>query len=72
MSKIRKAMNLAAVIAFLSPLALIACDRAVSSTSQRTVNPDGSTKTKEKSVTESANGSVTKEESTKTTPPTKP
>ncbi|MCE9589617.1 MAG: hypothetical protein K8S99_03740 [Planctomycetes bacterium] len=48
------------------PFLLVACDKEVSHTSSTSVNSDGSSKTKEKVVTQSDNGTVTKEEVKKT------
>jgi hypothetical protein len=52
---------------------LVGCDREVSSTKSSTVSSDGTVKSKEKTVTQAPDGTVTKtEESKKTTPPPKP
>ena len=48
------------------------CDREVSRTEDTKVSSDGSAKTKEKTVTEHPDGSVTKTEETKKTTPEKP
>ena len=54
-------------------LPLVGCDRQVSHTESSTVSSDGAVKSKEKTVTQSPDGTVTKtEESKKTTPPEKP
>jgi hypothetical protein len=54
-------------------LLLVGCDRQVSSEKSSDVSRDGTVKTKEKTVTQSSDGTVTKtEESKKTTPPEKP
>ncbi len=54
---------------------LVGCDRKVSETKSSSVSSDGTVKSKEKTVTQSPDGTVTKtqtEESKKTTPPDKP
>ena len=51
------------------PLWLSACDKEVSHTSTTSVKDDGTVKTKEKTVTESPDGTVTKEETQKTSTP---
>ena len=54
-------------------LALVGCDRQVSSDKTSTTSSEGTGKTKEKTGTQSADGTVTKtEESKKTTPAEKP
>lgn len=58
----------AAILAL--PLALVGCDREVSRTSSNTIRSDGATKSKEKVVTQSPDGTVTKEETKTSTPPT--
>ena len=65
-----------AVLAAMSALALsfvtMGCDRTVSHTEDTKVTSDGSVKTKEKTVTESPDGSVTKTETKKSSTPDKP
>jgi len=65
-----------AVLAAMSALALsfltVGCDRTVSKTEDTKVSSDGSVKTKEKTVTESPDGTVTKTETKKSTTPDKP
>jgi hypothetical protein len=62
-----------ATAALTSPSLLVGCDRQVSHTETSSVNSDGTVKSKEKTVTQSKDGTVTKtEESKKTTPPDKP
>ena len=52
---------------------LVGCDRQVSSETKSAVSSDGTVKSKEKTVTQSPDGTVTKtEEDKKTTPPEKP
>ena len=52
---------------------LVGCDREVSNTKSSSVSSDGTVKSKEKTVTQSKYGTVTKtEESKKTTPPANP
>ncbi len=48
------------------------CDRTVSRTETEKVKKDGSVETKEKTVTESPDGTIKKEEEKKTTPPQNP
>jgi hypothetical protein len=62
-----------ATAALALSLMLVGCDREVSRTESSSVSSDGSVKSKEKTVTQSKDGTVTKtEESKKTTPPEKP
>ena len=54
-------------------LLLVGCDRQVSSETKTSVSSDGTVKTKDKTVTQSPDGTVTKtEETKKTNPPEKP
>ncbi len=54
-------------------LLLVGCDRQVSSETKSSVSSDGTVKTKDKTVTQSPDGTVTKtEETKKTSPPEKP
>jgi hypothetical protein len=46
---------------------LVGCDREVSSTKSSSDNGEGTVKTKEKTVTQSPDGTVTKTEESKTT-----
>jgi len=46
---------------------LVGCDREVSHTESSSVNKDGTVKSKEKTVTQSPDGTVTKTEESKTT-----
>jgi hypothetical protein len=65
----------ASALALTSTFALVGCDRKVSETKSSSVSSDGTVKSKEKTVTQSADGTITKtqtEESKKTTPPEKP
>ena len=48
---------------------LIGCDRTISRTEETKVRSDGSTKSKETTVKENADGTVTKTEETKKTSP---
>jgi hypothetical protein len=48
---------------------LIGCDRTVSRTEETRVRSDGSTKSKETTVKENSDGTVTKKEETKRTSP---
>ena len=62
-----------AMSALALSILLVGCDRQVSSDKSSTVGSDGTVKTKEKTVTQSQDGTVTKtEESKKTTPPATP
>jgi len=62
-----------AMSALALSLLLVGCDRQVSSDTKSSVSSDGTVKTKEKTVTQSPDGTVTKtEEDKKTTPPEKP
>jgi len=62
-----------AILSATSALALsfltVGCDRTISKTESTSVGSDGSVKTKEKTVTEKADGTVTKTEETKKTTP---
>jgi hypothetical protein len=52
---------------------LVGCDRQVSDTKSSSTSSDGTVKSKEKTVTQAPDGTVTKtEETKKTTPPDKP
>ena len=67
-----KIMNCMAVIcvaasALTLSFLLVGCDREVSHTESSSVNNDGTTKSKEKTVTETNDGTVTKAEESKTT-----
>ena len=68
----RKLVILAAISALSLSSLLVGCEREVSRTEESKVSSDGSVKTKEKTVTEGADGSVTKTETKKTTTPDKP
>jgi hypothetical protein len=71
--KNRMAVICVAMSALALSFLLVGCDRQVSHTESSTVNSDGTVKSKEKTVTQSPDGTVTKtEESKKTTPPAKP
>ena len=58
----------ALALAFL----LVGCDRQVSHTESTSVSSDGTVKSKEKTVTQKSDGTVTKTEETKKTTPEKP
>src|SRR5204862_7864519 len=64
------------ILAIVSVLALssvfVGCDRTISKDERTTVGRDGSVKTKEKTVTEKADGTVTKSEETRKTEPVRP
>ena len=49
----------------------VGCDRQVSKTTSSSVSDDGTVKSKEKTVTQTPDGNVTKTEETKTTAPSK-
>ena len=71
--KNRMIVTCVAISALSLTLLLVGCDRQVSSEKSSEVNSDGTIKTKEKTVTQSSDGTVTKtEESKKTTPPESP
>jgi hypothetical protein len=71
--KNRMAVICVAASALALSFLLVGCDREVSHTESSTVNSDGTVKSKEKTVTQSPDGTVTKtEESKKSTPPAKP
>jgi hypothetical protein len=63
------------ILAVTSALALsvlfVGCDRTLSKEERTSVGSDGSVKTKEKTVTEKADGTVTKTEETRKTAPVK-
>ena len=63
------------IVAMVSALALsvllVGCDRTISKEERTSVGSDGSVKTKEKTVTEKADGTVIKSEETKKTTPVK-
>jgi uncharacterized lipoprotein NlpE involved in copper resistance len=62
-----------AASAFALTFMLVGCDRKVSETKSSSVSSDGTVRSKEKTVTQAPDGTVTKtEESKKTTPPDKP
>ena len=65
MKRITSAALAAVDVSFLT----VGCDREVSRTEETKVNSDGSVKTKEKTVTESPDGTTTKTETKKTTSP---
>ena len=64
-----KLVTLAAISGLGLSLLAVGCDRTVSDTQETKVKGDGSVQSKEKTVTESPDGSVTKTESKKTTGP---
>jgi hypothetical protein len=71
--KNRLIVTCAAMPVLALSLLLVGCDREVSSTKSSSVSDDGTVKSKEKTVTQSPDGTVTRtEESKKTTPPAKP
>ena len=51
---------------------LVGCDRQVSRTESTSTSSDGAVKSKEKTVTQAPDGTVTKTEETKKTTPEKP
>jgi hypothetical protein len=68
--KNRKIVTCMAMATLALSCLLVGCDREVSKTESTTVSSDGTTKSQEKKVTESPDGTVTKtEETKKTTPP---
>ena len=68
----RMALICVAITALALPL-LVGCDREVSNTQSSSESSDGTVKSKEKTVTQSPDGTTTKtEETKKTTPPESP
>ena len=63
---------LAVTSAFALSFLTTGCDRTVSHSESEKVKNDGSVESKEKTVTESSDGTVKKEEEKKTTPPPNP
>ena len=61
----RKLLILAAICGLASSTMLVGCGREVSHTEDTHVSSDGSVKTKEKTVTENPDGTVTKTETKK-------
>ncbi len=71
-----KKNRLVGIIVATSALALsflmVGCDRQVSTTESSSVSSDGTVKSKEKTVTQAPDGTVTKTEESKTTSTNKP
>jgi protein involved in sex pheromone biosynthesis len=65
-------VRIAALAVVGTSLVLAGCEREVSKTEDVKVKEDGSVKTKEKTVTENPDGTVTKKETQKSTTPEKP
>ena len=63
----RTAVMCVAMAVLTLPLLLVGCDREVSSTKSSSETSDGTVKSKEKTVTQSADGTTTKTEESKTT-----
>jgi hypothetical protein len=63
---------MAAIPALGVSLLTVGCDRTVSRTEETKVNSDGSVKSKEKTVTEHPDGTVTKTETKQNSEPVKP
>jgi hypothetical protein len=71
--KNHKIVTCAAMSALSLSFLLAGCDRQVSSEKSSTVSNDGTVKTKDTTVTKSADGTTTKtDETKKTTPPPNP
>ena len=68
MTNLKKAIRAGTIALALSSL-LLGCAREVSHTETSKVNNDGSVRTKEKTVTQSSDGTVTKTEESKSTKP---
>lgn len=68
----RKLLSMAAIPALGISLLTVGCDRTVSQSEETKVSSDGSVKSKEKTVTEKPDGTVTKTETKKTSTPDKP
>jgi len=62
----------AATSALALSFLLVGCSREVSHTESSSVSSDGTVKSKEKTVTQASDGTVTKTEESKTTTPSKP
>jgi len=69
--KNRIIVNCVATSALAFSFLLVGCDRQISKTESSSVNRDGAVKTEEKTVTKAPDGTVTKTEESKTTPPNK-
>jgi hypothetical protein len=69
MIKNSKAIVSATALALALSFVAVGCDRTVSHEEKTTVKDDGTVKTKEKTVTESPDGTVTKKEEEKKTTP---
>ena len=67
-----KIVMLAATSALALSFLMVGCDRTISKTESTSVSSDGTIKSKEKTVTEKPDGTVTKTEETKKTTPVKP
>ena len=71
--KNHKIVTCAAMSALALSFLLVGCDRQVSSEKSSTTSRDGTVKTKDSTVTKSADGTTTKtDETKKTTPPPNP
>jgi len=71
--KTRKNALLALMSALALTLVTVGCERTVSKTESEKVRSDGTVESKEKTVTQSSDGTVTKtEEEKKSTPPPPP
>ena len=66
-TKNRKLVILTAMSALALSFLTVGCERTVSHTEETKVNSDGTVKSKEKTVSESPDGTVTKTETKKTT-----
>jgi len=66
----RKLFTLAAASVLGFSLLTVGCDKTVSQTEETKVKDDGTVKSKEKTVTESPDGTINKTETKKTTEPT--
>jgi hypothetical protein len=67
-----KLLTLAALSALGLSFLTAGCERTLSKSEETKVSSDGSVKTKEKTVTESSDGTVTKTETKKSSSPDKP
>lgn len=67
-----KILKMMAVAVLGTSFLLAGCERQVSKTEDVKVKDDGTVKSKEKTVTENLDGTVTKKETQKTTAPDKP
>ena len=68
----RMAVMCVAMSALALSFLLVGCDREVSNSKSSSVSSDGTVKSKENTVTQASDGTVTKTEESKSTSPNKP